>query len=281
MPDKAYKILVTLSTLIIIITGAYLIISQRVVPTYKATLQTKHQNHDIDKKYQQLVHDLQNKIAQSPIKTEIGIYDATSNKTWILHSSKEEEPHQMASTIKVSILANELRLHKTLSDQTSVWANNMITHSDNDSATALLTDQGGYAAPNELFKDLGMSHSQMNTSAWGISTSTASDQLILLKNIFYTSGTLTNSMRTTIKTLMGQVEDDQQWGVPTGAGDDFQVKNGWLNNEDGTWIVNSLGHIKSEHHDYVVALLSDNNSSFEAGINYLNSMAKVINTSLK
>lgn len=54
-------------------------------------------------------------------------------------------------------------------------------------------------------------------SAWGMTTTTPSDQIKLLNNIFFSSNKLTESEQNYIQSLMKNVESDQQWGISAGS----------------------------------------------------------------
>nr|MWN21785.1 hypothetical protein [Leuconostoc lactis] len=62
----------------------------------------------------------------------------------------------------------------------------VIVDSDNDATTTLLnTYQDGYTGPDDLFSALHMTQSKMNPDAWGMTTTTAQDQLKLLNALAY------------------------------------------------------------------------------------------------
>ncbi|MCT0023450.1 penicillin-binding protein [Weissella confusa] len=184
-----------------------------------------------------------------------------------------------ASVVKVAVLSNLIAQHT--SDQTNMSINEktlataMIEDSDNDATTALLEDEGGYKAPDKLFNKLGMADSAMDESAWGYSLTTASDQVTLLRNIFYDSSVLPDAGQSYIADLMSNVASSQNWGVSAGVGSDATVslKNGWLEDSNG-WIINSIGHVKSNNSDYVIAVLTSGNTSEQAGIALVEKLAK-------
>ena len=79
--------------------------------------------------------------------------------------------------------------------------------------------------------------------AFGLTSTTVDDQLRLLRQITVTPSVLTTA-QDYIQHLMGDVESDQQWGVPAAAdsGTAYLVKNGWLPNP-ALWSINSIGEI--------------------------------------
>ena len=80
---------------------------------------------------------------------------------------------------------------------------------------------------------------------WGLSTTTAADQVQLLRTLAYPNSVLTPASRAYELNLMEQVEPGQAWGVSAGvaAGSTVALKNGWLPLDAGGWQVNSIGHV--------------------------------------
>ena len=208
----------------------------------------------------------------------IAIYDKKTGVT-ATYTTSGRSQFKTASVVKVAVLSNLIAQHT--SDQTNMSINEktlataMIEDSDNDATTALLEDEGGYKAPDKLFNKLGMADSAMDESAWGYSLTTASDQVTLLRNIFYDSSVLPDAGQSYIADLMSNVASSQNWGVSAGVGSDATVslKNGWLEDSNG-WIINSIGHVKSNNSDYVIAVLTSGNTSEQAGIALVEKLAK-------
>ena len=112
-------------------------------------------------------------------------------------------------------------------------------------------------------------------SSWGLSTTTAKDQIKLLNNIFYKSNLLSTDSQQYISSLMSNVESDQIWGV-SASSDNFALKNGWLENGNEKWIINSIGYVKNSNGtSYTIAMYSDKNQSMQTGEEVLNQLARV------
>ncbi|WP_373892637.1 serine hydrolase [Weissella confusa] len=207
----------------------------------------------------------------------IAIYDKQTGVT-ASYTTSGRSQFKTASVVKVAVLSNLIAQHTnnqtnmTINEKTLATA--MIEDSDNDATTALLEYEGGFKAPDKLFNKLGMTNSKMDESAWGYSLTTATDQVTLLRNVFYDSSVLPDAGRSYIANLMSNVSSDQNWGVSAGAGSDATValKNGWLEDSNG-WIINSIGHVKSDSSDYVIAVLTSGNSSEQSGINLVQKLA--------
>ncbi|MEU1587054.1 serine hydrolase [Micromonospora sp. NPDC005710] len=181
---------------------------------------------------------------------------------------------ETASIVKVNILAALLLRQnppgRALSADTRRLAEAMIVSSDNDAAGALwqrIDGSRGLAAANRA---LGLRETKPSVH-WGITTTTAADQLRLLTALTSPDGPLTPQDRTFVMGLMQKVIPDQRWGVTaareTGSRSSY-VKNGWdtVDVDDGRWLVNSIGRIVEARHDWLIAVLSDHHVSQKEGI---------------
>lgn len=197
-----------------------------------------------------------------------------------------------ASIVKMDILCTllyqaQLSGHSPSSSEVSL-ATTMIENSNNDAAQHLFEDDGGapaIAAANKIFglTDTTVEQGFLDEAgySWGDTTTTATDQLQLLRQVFTTSSVLTPANRTFIKNLMTGVESDQRWGVsaaaddPTPSASDYLLKNGWLpRRTTNLWEINSIGEIQHNGQQYLVAVLSSNNKTMDSGITVVQQLAK-------
>ena len=258
--------------------------------TIKATVSklTSTKSTTATKKATQLKTAWQKVMATTDSRVEIAIYDKNTNQTYQLANVSTTTAIKTASSVKVSVLTELLKQNMTgdltLTSTDEAYAKQMIAESDNDATTYLLSQRlGGYTATQAVFDDLHMTHSTANADAWGYTTTTATDQLKLLNTIYYNANHyLATNSRTYAKNLMASVDTSQDWGISAGA-TSYQVKNGWLNDTDGTWIINSIGHISAttdRDADYTIAVLTDQNSSESSGIALVEKLAQETNTIL-
>lgn len=219
----------------------------------------------------------------------IAVYNEKTKQT-TTYTNNASVTYPTASIVKVSVLANLLRM--TQSDDTSLspteksLAENMIVDSDNDATTTLLnTYQDGYTSPDSLFSALHMTQSKMDPDAWGLTTTTALDQLKLLNALAYgQKSPLNQSDRHYVLKLMANVSPDQAWGISKGLADNatIQLKNGWLESDDGSsWIVNSIGHIQTKDSNYTIAVLTNGNATEADGIDLIESLSSATAQELK
>ncbi|WP_018548742.1 serine hydrolase [Streptomyces sp. LaPpAH-108] len=182
-------------------------------------------------------------------------------------------PFDTASIVKVDILAAALmKAHgagRNLSAVERDRAKAMIEHSDNAAANALWRSIGLAPGLKAANKRLGLTETEGGSGPrWGLTRTTPRDQIRLLRAVFDPGPAtpLDQTSRAYIRSLMGNVADEQSWGV-SAAGAHGALKNGWLQrNTTGLWDVNSVGRITKGGHRYLVAVLSDGNTSMQDGI---------------
>jgi beta-lactamase class A len=186
-----------------------------------------------------------------------------------------------ASIVKVDILAALLLRHQEagtrLSARERAYAATMIENSDNASASALWDAIGRAAGLDAANKTFGLTGTQGGDGAlWGLTSTTAADQLILLQQVFGDDSKLSEASRSYVQGLMGRIEADQRWGVSAAAdGSGWALKNGWLpRSTTGLWDVNSIGRVSVDGHTYLVAVLSNGNSTQAKGISLVEAAAK-------
>ncbi|MEW2179453.1 serine hydrolase [Streptomyces sp. NPDC005406] len=190
-----------------------------------------------------------------------------------------EPSYETASIVKVDILAALLLRaqdeDRVLTAGERAHAVAMIGRSDNESATALLADVGGAAGLDAANERLGLTATTA-AKAWGLTRTTAADQLTLLEAVFGkdADGELSEDSRTYLRGLMTRIEADQQWGV-SAAGSDWALKNGWMpRSATGLWNINSIGEVTAGGRTYLVAVLSGGQSTKEAGVALVEAVAK-------
>ncbi|MEU1853377.1 serine hydrolase [Streptomyces sp. NPDC019990] len=195
-----------------------------------------------------------------------------------------------ASIVKVGILATLLLQaqdeHRELTAMERRDAEAMIRTSDNEAANVLWRAigkaQGLYAA----IERLGLTSTSGGPGArWGLTQTTAKDQVKLLRAVFSrgpeasvrSPGGLSQASRAYIRNLMGQVTREQDWGVSAAGprGSRWALKNGWLQRSTtGLWVINSIGQVTVHGRRYLVSVLSDGNTSMESGISLVERAAR-------
>ncbi|MFD7119407.1 serine hydrolase [Streptomyces sp. NPDC059883] len=234
----------------------------------------------------------------------VAVYDLAGGGEW---TSGEDRTYVTASIVKVAVLAALLLRARDsgrwLTAGEERLAEAMIERSDNEAATALRAAAGGVAGLDAAHARLGMTRTSA-APAWGLTRTTARDQLTLLKAVFagadparsavagsaepgvadsaepgvldaksgvldsgvldVGSGVLDARSRRYLAGLMRRVVPGQDWGVSAAAAD-----GDWALKNG--WLPRSdsglwVVHSVGRVRNCLVAVLSDGHTAKEAGI---------------
>ncbi|GAA3773119.1 serine hydrolase [Plantactinospora mayteni] len=197
--------------------------------------------------------------------------------------------YQTASIVKVDILAALLLRRqdqgRKLGANERQLARSMIVVSDNAAASSLYATIGHRTGLTAANRTLGLRQTTPNSS-WGVTTTTAADQLRLLTAITDPAGPLGDDGRDFLLGLMGEVDKQQDWGITAAAGrasTASYVKNGWttVDADNGLWLAHSIGRIVEPGRDWLVAVLSDHHSTQQKGIAAVEKAARYALTELR
>jgi hypothetical protein len=288
--NRKRNISIFISLLLLFLFGAYLFRGghSKITALIKSSISsgratTASQSIDVTSR---LVSDWKNIVNNRGGLIDIAVYNHNTGK--IAHYSNSGGTFNTASIVKLSILEalllddqnnGESLTYSQLADATP-----MIENSDNNAATDLWDLLGGAPAMDSFFNQIGATSTTAGLQdEWGLTQTTALDQLKVLNALAYPGTTLTESSATAANSLLDQVEPDQRWGVSGGipAGVGIELKNGWLPDADTSnsyentddWIINSIGHIHGDGADYTIAVLTDGNSSEQYGIDTIQSLS--------
>ncbi|TLS47012.1 serine hydrolase [Streptomyces montanus] len=193
-----------------------------------------------------------------------------------------------ASIVKVNILATLLlqaqEKERELTDKEHRHAKVMIQASDNEAANVLWRAIGRAPGLDAANEKLGLSSTQGGHGArWGLTQTTAEDQVRLLREVFGGEGTMSSrgsaglnqKSRAYIRQLMSEITEGQDWGVSAAAGSRWALKNGWLKRSTTElWDINSIGQVTVHGRRYLISVLSGDNASMAGGISLVERAAK-------
>jgi beta-lactamase class A len=234
-------------------------------------------------------------IAGRPGLVTAALYDARTKTTWVFHPGVLED---CASIVKVQIMGTLLEEaqsnNRPLPPAQRQLLTTMIENSNNVSATALLAQVGGASALLRFDRSAGLNHTVPHDTqpfvpgtslpGWGLTKTTAYDQVTLIKRFAFPNSILTTSDRHLGLGLMENIEADQAWGVTGGVpgGVTVALKNGWLPlvNESTDWQVDSIGWIHGHGRNYVLAVLSSGTVGEPDGIATIEHISNTIYTEL-
>ncbi|MEV6110828.1 serine hydrolase, partial [Streptomyces sp. NPDC051940] len=182
--------------------------------------------------------------------------------------------YDTASIVKVDILAALLlrsqRSGVPLTPGQRQLASSMIRYSDNDATDALWSVLGGPQALDAANDTFGLTRTSAGGwGTWGLTQTTARDQLVLLRAVFGDDSPLSAASRDYIRSLMGSVIPGQDWGVPAASdtGADRVLKNGWLQrSQTKLWDINSIGLVVHDGRLLLVSVLAADLPTREGGI---------------
>jgi len=218
------------------------------------------------------------------------VYDERTSRLWTLGQGS---PQNEASIVKVDILETLLAQHRShgteLSASDVTLAQEMIEDSDNDAATALWGEVGGARGISAYNHSVGLTHTTASGCVacpgfpwpgWGLSTTTASDQIALLRELLQPSARLSGTQQAFALGLMEHVTPSQRWGVAAGLPPTATValKDGWLplTSAGDDWQINSIGWISGSRGSYLIAVLSTGNPTEQYGIDTISELSAIV-----
>ena len=219
------------------------------------------------------------------------VYDLGTGRTWDLGQG---QPQAEASIVKLDVLETLLAEHDQgdgtgLSAADRSLTEQMIEDSDNDAATSLWSQVGGPARIRSFNARAGLTHTVPSACVvcpgfawpgWGLTTTTPDDQIALLRQLVAPNSLLTRAGRDYALSLMEDVTPSQRWGISGGVPAQVTValKNGWLPllGTDSDWQVNSIGWVSGDGRDYLIAVLTTGNPSYQYGIDTIEALAAMV-----
>lgn len=195
------------------------------------------------------------------------------------------------SVAKLFLLEAVLLQHQDagtpLSDYELSLATPMIENSDNKAEYSLFLNSGGNETLEDAFPRLGLKHTVPGVSDPALTTTDATDGVRLVQNLVRSNAPLNSYSRSLALGLMRNVQSDQRWGVSAVAdpGTPVALKNGWLSvdnnngpgeNDDGRWLVNSVGVVTVHGQQVLLAAFTQHGPDYASGIKLVESLVKTI-----
>jgi hypothetical protein len=208
------------------------------------------------------------------------VFDKLNNQTYVYNPYGTFDT---ASIVKPLILAtllhqDEVR-HVKLTATENILAMPMIEQSNNSDATALWNLIGGSVGVQSFANLAGMHSTTADKYGyWGLTTTTALDQLHLMEDFAYPNPLLSAADRAYALNLMSHVVSWERWGVSAGVPYTayLALKNGWLPLATGNWEINSVGYVDGGGRNYVIAVLTRNNPTEQYGIVTAEGISRIV-----
>lgn len=202
--------------------------------------------------------------------------------TSVMTYTKSESHNVTASIVKVDIMATVMRRAQEAGRGLSSWERSqlkpMIRNSDNAAASRLWNYVGRGRAVARVNGLMGLRSTTMGPGGyWGLTVTTAPDQVQLVGHFSRSNAVLSSSNRTYGLSLMRSVSAGQNWGVTAGPPVGYvAVKNGWLPRTDG-WHVNSDGYSSAAPRPYNISVLTHSTSaSMATQVATINGVSRII-----
>lgn len=194
-----------------------------------------------------------------------------------------------ASVVKVEILLALLmsarRAGRELTPEERDAAARMIEVSDNDAAHELWARVGRDTGMADADRALGLCETVTSPESWGLTRTSAADQVRLLTELTPAGTRLDKRDRGYPQDLMAGVADGQRWGVGAVArpGDRVAVKNGWLpySGDGDRWTVHTIGRVTGSGHDLLLAVLSSGHATMDEGVRAVERAAAITAEALR
>ncbi|HYD11180.1 MAG TPA: hypothetical protein VEA78_13850 [Acidimicrobiales bacterium] len=174
-----------------------------------------------------------------------------------------------ASVFKIEVLAGVLlraqQQHRGLTGWEATRIAPMIRESANPPTNDLFTSLGGVAGVARLHATFGLDETRTPTGTWGLTQTTARDQVDLLRQVLVDGGPLDAGSRQRAWDEMSAVVPSQRWGVTEAvpAGWPVALKNGFAPSPHDGWRLNSAGKVGDA---WLAVVLTDGWPSEAAGI---------------
>ncbi len=226
-----------------------------------------------------LTPDLEAYLNQQGPDTGAVLYDLTHGHYYIYNANTS---FIMASSAKVPIMLTfftmvEQQQRQPNGDEVNLLTA-MIEHSDNDAAQALFDEIGGTGPMEAFMRGVGIDGFKGNPDAWGWSTITPLAMVRLLTLLH--DGKVLNSAqdRQFALQLMENIEPDQQVGVGDTAPANATVamKDGWVQDADGLWAVNTSGIVTVGGETYVISVYTQRQNDLVASQDMLRHVCGVV-----
>jgi beta-lactamase class A len=159
-------------------------------------------------------------------------------------------------------------------------AADMMQYSDNEAANGIWDAEGGQPGLAAANKTLGLRDTRLNAQGyWGLTSTTATDQLRLLEDLTLAHSPLHAAARAYALRLMEGVTAGQRWGISAAAssGPGMAIRNGWLPDPQ-RWVISSVGVVSHDGQRLLIAVLSAGNRTEAGGISLVRAAAAVAAT---
>lgn len=180
----------------------------------------------------------------------------------------------------VGLLLQQQRAGMRPGSAEAALAADMMEYSDNIAANGVWDAEGGRPGLAAANKTLGLRGTRLNAAGyWGLTSTTAADQLRLLEDLTLARSPLDAAARRYALRLMESVMAGQRWGISAAATSaaGLAIRNGWLPDPQ-RWVISSVGLVNHDGQRLLVAVLSSGNRTKTGGISLVRAAASAAAT---
>lgn len=194
------------------------------------------------------------------------VVDLRDGCTYDLHPGRRMTT---ASVFKVEVLAGVLLRAQEQGRGLTEWEASrirpMIARSADAPTNELFTSLGGVAGANRLHQRFGLPETRTPSGTWGLTETTARDQVALLRQVLLGGGPLAAAGRQRALAEMAAVVPEQRWGITEALprGKVVALKNGFAGSRCCGWRLNSVGLVAGS---WLVATFTDGWPDQRSGI---------------
>jgi len=152
----------------------------------------------------------------------------------------------------------------------------MMDSGDESAASSIWRMAGAGPTVAAANRQLGLSHTKIGSArSWDSTRTTVTDQLRLLADLTSATSPLSSASRDYELGLMGDAQPSQRWGVCAlaGPGTGCALSDGSVPGP-ASWTVNSIGVVEHRGHRLLIAVLSDDCATRQAGIAEISAAAR-------
>ncbi|MEU7580553.1 serine hydrolase [Streptomyces sp. NPDC041068] len=228
-------------------------------------------------------HDIREALSDRTGSVSVSVHDT---RTGLVCGLANRRRYDAASVAKVLMMEAALRRsqdrRRELTGLERGRIRPMITASDNNAAWRLWNDLG-HPYLSRFLRRVGTTATTLGSGGyWGLTRTTAADQLRLLGVLTGARDVLEPGARAYGLRQMADVRRDQRWGVPAGMprGIRAHLKNGWLPRATHGWRVHSIGAFTGGGRTYRIVVLTHDNPSMAYGVRTVERVAQAVHRGL-
>ncbi len=213
------------------------------------------------------------------------VYDTRGGCSYVL----DDRSMTTASVIKIEVLAALLLAAQAEGRGLTPWersrAQLMIGISSDRATNEIIAHLGGVGRLRATSRALGLDHTQIEWPRWGLSHTTPTDQVRLVRMLLLgdLGSPVAARYRRLAMSLLTDITPSQRWGVRAGVPRRWAVahKNGFFGSSSYGYRANSVGFVADPAGGgYAIAIFTDGNAGLADGVPLVRFIARAVSDEL-